>query len=285
MSGGTGYSYLLKDTIALALREDIGHGDITSSLLIPENALAEAVIVAKEDFIVAGIPFVSEVFGVLDSSVQVKVFSGEGTAVKKGDALAGLQGRALSILAGERVALNILQRVSGIATLTSTFVAKVKGLEVRIADTRKTAPGMRLMEKYGVAAGGGANHRFGLYDGVLIKDNHIKVAGGVRQAVGTAKKAHHLLKIEVEVKDHDELREALEAGADIIMLDNMSLQDMAEAVRIARGRGGVTPPLLEASGNVTLDNVRSIAETGVDIISIGALTHSARAMDISMKVL
>lgn len=274
----------MKDTISFALKEDIGNGDITSALLIPEKAAAEAVILAKEDFIQAGMPFMREVFAALDRNVEVEVFSGEGDAIVKGTALAGVKGSARAILAGERVALNILQRVSGIATLTRAFVERVAGLRVRIADTRKTVPGMRLMEKYGVSAGGGSNHRFGLYDGILIKDNHIEVAGGVGPAVRMAKKAHHLLKIEVEVKNREELREALDAGVDIIMLDNMSLKEMAEAVEIVKSEGGTARPQLEASGNVTLDNVRSIAETGVDIISIGALTHSARAVDISMKI-
>ncbi len=163
--------------------------------------------------------------------------------------------------------------------MTNQYVKKVNGLPVKIADTRKTIPGMRLMEKYGVRIGGGVNHRFGLYDGILIKDNHIKVAGGVKRAIELAKKGHHLLKIEVEVKNLDELKEALDAGADVIMLDNMSITDMKKAVKIAKGKA-----ILEASGNVNLENIRSIAETGVDIISIGALTHSARAVDTSMKI-
>lgn len=274
------YSSLLQGTIRRALQEDIGQGDITSFLIIPEEREAGARLIAKEDFILAGMPFVEEVFRVIDPAVRVTAHMPEGFAVKEGDIIAEIAGRARSLLAGERVSLNLLQRVSGIATLTHSFVERVKDLPVKITDTRKTVPGMRLMEKYGVRMGGGANHRFGLFDGILIKDNHIEVAGGVKEAVLRARKGHHLLKIEVEVRNGDEVKEALEAGADIIMLDNMSLSAMEEAVRFVQGKA-----LLEASGNVRLETVRSIAETGVDIISVGALTHSARAADISMKIL
>jgi len=260
--------------------EDIGHGDITSLLTVPEDSEAKARITAKEDFVLAGMPFVKEVFDAIDTSVAVRVSVQEGAAVKKGEVIAEISGNARSLLAGERISLNILQRISGIATMTRAYVEKVSGLPVKIADTRKTTPGMRFMEKYGVKIGGGVNHRFGLYDGILIKDNHIKIAGGVGKAVGLTKNARHLLKIEVEVKNFDELREALNAGADVIMLDNMSVDEMKEAVTIAKGRA-----VIEASGNVNLENIRGIAETGTDIISIGALTHSARAVDISMKII
>ncbi|MDI6801629.1 MAG: carboxylating nicotinate-nucleotide diphosphorylase [Thermodesulfovibrionales bacterium] len=278
---------LLKEIIRLAIFEDIGHGDITSQLVIPDDMEAKAHIIAKQDFILAGMPFVKEVFNIIDPGVHMKVFFNEGAAIKKGDVIAELIGNGRSLLAGERVSLNILQHISGIATLTRTYVEKVEGLPVKIADTRKTAPGMRLMEKYGVGIGGGVNHRFGLYDGILIKDNHIKIAGGVRKAIALAKKAHHLLKIEVEVKNIDELNEALNAGADVIMLDNMPMSDMKEAVKIRNSKLGLQnyTILLEASGNVNLENVRSIAETGVDIISSGSLTHSATAVDISMKIM
>ncbi len=273
------YSYLLKETIRIAIYEDIGHGDITSLLIVPEYKKAKASIIAKEDLILAGVPFIKEVFNAIDPGVEIQIFFDEGSCVKKGDIIAKISGSARSLLAGERISLNILQRISGIATMTNQYVKKVNGLPVKIADTRKTIPGMRLMEKYGVRIGGGVNHRFGLYDGILIKDNHIKVAGGVKRAIELAKKGHHLLKIEVEVKNLDELKEALDAGADVIMLDNMSITDMKKAVKIAKGKA-----ILEASGNVNLENIRSIAETGVDIISIGALTHSARAVDTSMKI-
>ncbi|MCL5061828.1 MAG: carboxylating nicotinate-nucleotide diphosphorylase [Nitrospirae bacterium] len=272
-------SLLLKETIRIAIYEDIGHGDITSLLIVPEYKKAKASIIAKEDLILAGMPFIKEVFNAIDPGVEIQIFFDEGSRVKKGDIIAKISGSARSLLAGERISLNILQRISGIATMTNQYVKKVNGLPVKIADTRKTIPGMRLMEKYGVRIGGGVNHRFGLYDGILIKDNHIKVAGGVKRAIELAKKGHHLLKIEVEVKNLDELKEALDAGADVIMLDNMSITDMKKAVKIAKGKA-----ILEASGNVNLENIRSIAETGVDIISIGALTHSARAVDTSMKI-
>jgi nicotinate-nucleotide pyrophosphorylase (carboxylating) len=272
-------NWLLKETIRLAMLEDIGHGDITSILIVHEGKKARANIIAKENFIIAGMPFVKEVFNAIDPGIAMQISFDEGARVKKGDIIARISGSARGLLAGERISLNILQRISGIATMTNQFVKKVRGLSVKIADTRKTIPGMRIMEKYGVSIGGGLNHRFGLYDGILIKDNHIKIAGGVKRAVGLAKKGHHLLKIEVEVKNLDELKEALDAGADVIMLDNMSIPDMKKAVTIAKGNA-----ILEASGNVNLENVRSIAETGVDIISIGALTHSARAVDISMKM-
>ncbi len=271
-----------KEVVRSALEEDLGHGDITSSLIIGDEK-ASAHIIAKESFILAGMLFLAEVFDSIGREVKIDLLFAEGAHVKKGDILARLSGLAKSLLAGERVALNILQRLSGIATTTGNFVEKVKDLPVRIVDTRKTTPGIRLLEKYAVTVGGGANHRFGLYDGILIKDNHIKIAGGVKQAIGLTKKAPHLLKIEVEVKDMDELKAALDAGADVIMLDNMSIVEMQTAVKIARARNNKI--LLEASGNVNLQNVRDIAETGVDIISVGAITHSARAVDISMKII
>lgn len=270
-----------KDFIKAALSEDLGHGDITSSLIIGVEK-ASANIIAKEAFILAGMPYVRDVFDAIGGDTRIDIFFADGAHVRKGDIIARLSGSAKSLLAGERVALNILQRLSGIATATGAFVEKVKGLPVKIVDTRKTTPGMRLLEKYAVTVGGGANHRFGLYDGILIKDNHIKIAGGVKRAVDLVKRAHHLLKIEVEVKDIIELKEALDAGADVIMLDNMSVEDMQRAVKIARSLNNKV--LLEASGNVNIRNVRGIAETGVDIISVGALTHSARAVDISMKI-
>jgi nicotinate-nucleotide pyrophosphorylase (carboxylating) len=238
----------------------------------------------------AGMPFVKEVFSIIDPWIDIKTFFDEGANVKKGDIIAKVSGSARTLLLGERISLNILQRVSGIATITSRFVGKVKGLPVKICDTRKTVPCVRIMEKYGVIIGGGVNHRFGLYDGILIKDNHIKIVGSVKKSVELAKKGHHLLKIEVEVKNLDEFKEALDAGADVIMLDNMSIDDMKKAVEIRNSKSGIRAKnknyrvLLEASGSANLENIRDIAETGVDIISVGALTHSARAVDISMKM-
>lgn len=280
MTTGRHLAPLIRETIRIALLEDLGQGDVTSLRVIAGDRSAKAAIRAKEDFILAGMPFVTEVFSVLDPDVSVVTDPAEGVSVVKGDIVAEVSGRAWSLLAGERTALNILQRVSGVATLTRSFVNRVSGLPARIADTRKTTPCMRYMEKYGVVVGGGINHRFGLSDGILIKDNHLKIAGSITRAVEAARKELPFRKVEVEVKDLDELREALAAGADIIMLDNMSVEQMAEASGIAGGKA-----VLEASGNVNLSNVRAIAETGVHVISVGALTHSARAVDISMKIL
>lgn len=267
------------ETIRRALMEDAGNGDITSQLTIPEHSRSEAVLIAKEPFVLAGMPYVQEVFAQVDPAVKMKIFKKEGKAVRSGDVLAELSGVTRSLLLGERVALNILQRISGIATLTNSFVSKVKAFPARITDTRKTSPGLRVFEKYGVRMGGGWNHRFGLSDGVLIKDNHIAASGDISQAVARARTAHHLLKIEVEVASLEELREAISAGADVIMLDNMGLEEIRRAVAINRKQA-----LLEVSGGVSLDTVEAIAATGVDIISVGALTHSARAVDISMKI-
>lgn len=262
-----------------AIEEDIGYGDITSSLLIPNESEARALYVAKANFVIAGFPFAKEVFNVLDPEAAFKTFFAEGAKVRKGDILGEVSGKTRVLLAGERVSLNILQRLSGIATLTSQFVDAVMGTGTKIVDTRKTTPCMRFMEKYAVRMGGGVNHRFGLFDGILIKDNHIEAVGSIAKAISLAKAGHQLAKIEVEVENLNDLQEAIEAGADIIMLDNMPEGDMREAVKIVQKR---IP--LEASGNVSLNNVRAIAETGVDLISIGALTHSVAAADISLKI-
>ena len=263
-----------------ALEEDIGHGDITTSLLVPERSNSKAHYIAKTQFVLAGLPFVEEVFRILDSSIVLETLFCDGSVINEGDVFGRLSGRTRSILKGERVSLNILQRLSGIATLTGMYVEKIKGLKAKIADTRKTTPCLRFIEKYAVRVGGGYNHRFGLYDGILIKDNHIAASKGVRKTVRQARKGHHLFsRIEVEVRTLKGLKEAIEEGADIVMLDNMSVNDMREAVEIAKGR-----VLIEASGNVNLENVRAVAETGVDVISVGALTHSAVAADISLKI-
>jgi nicotinate-nucleotide pyrophosphorylase (carboxylating) len=215
----------------------------------------------------------------VDDTVRLDPLVEEGSWVRKTTVLAKVSGKTSSLLASERVMLNILQRLSGIATLTSKFSRKVKGLNTRIVDTRKTTPCMRYMEKYAVRVGGGGNHRFGLYDGILIKDNHIAAAGGIKKAVELAKQGGHLSKIEVEAETLKEFKEALKAGADVIMLDNMPIKDIQEAVKLARKK-----VLVEVSGNVTLEQVRQIAEAGVDLISVGAITHSAPAVDISMKI-
>jgi nicotinate-nucleotide pyrophosphorylase (carboxylating) len=282
MNEGATSPFLLTSILSLALREDLGHGDTTSLLTVPAALEACAHFIAKETLVIAGVPFVSQVFAALGSGTEVRQLVGEGAVASPGMVIAEASGQARALLAGERTALNILQRVSGVATLTRAYVERVSGLPVKIVDTRKTAPGMRIMEKYGVRTGGGANHRFGLFDGVLIKDNHVMIAGGVAAAVTRAKAAHHLLKIEVEVSSLEGIREAVAAKADVIMLDNMEVPLMKEAVALARQLDPRV--LLEASGNVNLDSVREIAETGVDMVSVGALTHSARAVDISIKI-
>ncbi len=267
------------DLIHRALEEDIGPGDITTSLLIPDENESRALYIAKGNFVLAGLPFSREVFQILDPSISFKMFYNEGINVIKGDVVAEVHGKTRAILSGERVSLNILQRLSGIATLTSMYVDRIKGLKAKIVDTRKTTPCQRFMEKYAVRMGGGGNHRFGLFDGILIKDNHIEAVGSIKEAVKLAKSSYHLAKIEVEVENLYDLKEAIKAGADIVMLDNMSVSDIKEAVKISNGR-----VLLEASGGVKLENVRDIAEAGVDLISVGALTHSAVAVDISLKI-
>lgn len=269
----------VRSFIIRALEEDSGCGDITTTLLIPEGQTSTALIVAKDSFIVAGLPFAEEVFRAADPAVRFETLAEEGSRAKKSAVLARVAGKTRTLLLCERVALNVLQRLSGIATLTNAFVRKVRGTGAKILDTRKTTPGMRFMEKYAVRAGGGRNHRFGLSDGILIKDNHIEAVGSVKKAVELAREGRHLSRIEVEAETLKEFKEALQSGADVIMLDNMSVKDIGEAVRLSGGRA-----LIEVSGGVSLENAREIAETGVDFISVGALTHSAPAVDISMKL-
>jgi nicotinate-nucleotide pyrophosphorylase (carboxylating) len=271
----------LEEVVRRALEEDIGAGDITSRLVVPEEHRSRAVIVAKQDLVLAGVEAASAAFGLIDREVRQEWRHRDGDRVARGEAVCQLDGRSRSILAAERVALNFLQRLSGIATLTRRLNQAVKPHKAVIVDTRKTTPGLRALEKAAVRAGGGANHRFGLADAILIKDNHIAAAGGVREAVLRARKgAPHLMKIEVEVSDLRGLKAALAAGAEVIMLDNMNVAAMAKAVRHVAGR-----VRLEASGGVSLDNVQAIAATGVDYISVGALTHSAPAADLSLKFL
>ncbi len=270
----------LQELIALALAEDIGQGDVTSEATIRPESRSVAVILAKQDLILAGIEVANAVFRRLDPDLQLTAFVKDGDRVQAGTEIAKLSGNTRALLAGERVALNLLQHLSGIATLTAKYVDKVKGLKAEVLDTRKTLPGLRQLEKYAVRMGGGKNHRMGLYDAVLIKDNHIKASGGISNAVECVRKsAHSAPKIEVETKTLDEVREALAVKADIIMLDNMHPDMMRSAVRLIAGRA-----LVEASGNVTLETIRTIAECGVDFISSGSLTHSAPAADISMKI-
>jgi len=269
----------VKKIIEKALAEDIGPGDVTSEATIPAGSTSAAEMLAKQDLVLAGLDVSLEVFHFLDSATQFTRFAQDGDRIKSGNVIARVSGSTRVLLAGERVALNLLQHMSGIATLTSKYVERLKGLKAQALDTRKTLPGLRQLEKYAVRMGGGTNHRFGLYDGVLIKDNHIKAGGSITKAIeGARRKAHHLLKIEVETKTLDEVREALAAKADIIMLDNMPLDMIREAVKLINGQAAV-----EASGNVTFETIREIGETGVDFISSGSLTHSAPAVDISMK--
>jgi len=272
--------YKLRQLIQNALEEDIGPGDVTTGALLNGEKTGAAVAVAKTDMVVAGLAVFKETFLLLDPDIRFPICVEDGREIKRGEILAELSGRLGSILAAERVALNFLQRMCGIATMTRRYVTAVQGTHARILDTRKTVPGLRMLDKYAVRTGGGFNHRYALHDGVLIKDNHITAAGGITQAVNLARqKIPHTLKIEVEVKNIGEVREALAAGTDTIMLDNMTLEAMGEAVRLIDGRVPV-----EASGNVTLDTVRQIAETGVNFISIGALTHSVAAADISLLI-
>ena len=266
---------LLKD----ALQEDAGGGDITTLSTIPADAAAHGRYIAKEDGVLCGMDVVRAVFDLLDPTIALTVHVAEGAHYKKGDVLAEVTGNAQNVLTGERVGLNLLQHMSGIATATAKAVAAVEGYRSKITDTRKTTPGLRHLEKYAVRVGGGVNHRFNLSDGVLIKDNHIVAAGGITAAVRAAKAAApHTLKIEVEVENEERLTEALDAGADIIMLDNMDCAAMTAAVALVDGRA-----LTEASGNMGERNLTEVAATGVDLISIGALTHTVHAMDISLK--
>lgn len=261
-----------------ALLEDIHTGDITTLAVIAEKRTAGAKILAKESMVLAGIAVVGKVFHYLDHGIGFIPHFADGDSLKPGDVIADIHGESALLLQGERVALNLLQRMCGVATLTAEYVQAVKGTKARVVDTRKTTPGLRQLEKYAVRVGGGTNHRTGLYDGVLIKENHIAAAGGISIAVQRAMAfIPHTMKIEVETENLAQVKEALAAGADIIMLDNMDLQTMRDAVGLIAGKA-----LVEASGGVNLKTIRDIAETGVDIISVGALTHSARAMDISM---
>lgn len=262
-----------------ALREDIPSGDITTDNIIDETSQSEAVLISKDEGVIAGLDVAKKVFLMLDDQVVFEKMVEDGQTVKRGDIIAKIKGNTRALLKGERTALNLLQRLSGIATKTRQLADKIKDLPAKLVDTRKTTPGLRVLEKYAVRVGGGYNHRFCLSDGVLIKDNHIKAAGGIKQAVQLVReKIPHTMKIEVETETIEQVLEALEAKADIIMLDNMSLDEMKKAVKIIDGRA-----VTEASGNVNADTIYDIACTGVDIISVGGLTHSVKVFDISMK--
>lgn len=272
---------LVESAVRAALEEDLGRaGDVTTQATIPATASATAIIAAREDGVVAGLPLAQEAFRLLNAGVLFEPRVDDGAHVARTDVIARVSGPARAILSAERVALNYLGRLSGVATLTSRFAARIAHTNAKVCDTRKTTPGLRAFEKYAVRCGGGANHRFGLDDAVLIKDNHIAVAGGVVAALRAAK-AHvgHLVKIEIEVDTLEQLREALHEGADAVLLDNMSLQELREAVSLIGGR--LTS---EASGGVTFETIAQIAETGVDLISVGALTHSAPALDLGLDI-
>ena len=275
---------LVDRLVRAALDEDGAFRDVTTQALVPPEQRGRGVFLAKEDGVVAGLPVVAAAFHALDPSIRLSAELQDGSAVEPGSVIATVEGPLAPILSAERVALNFLQRLSGVATATRALVDAVAGLDVRIVDTRKTTPGLRALERYAVRVGGGHNHRFNLADGVLVKDNHLAAARSrglsLAQVVAAARaSAPHTMRIEVEVTTFAEAEEALAAGADVILLDNMSVAEMARCVGLAKVRA-----LTEASGGVTLANVRAIAETGVDIISSGALTHSAKALDISLEI-
>ncbi len=289
--------------IKLAIQEDIGTGDITTESLIPDSLIVEGVFIAKEGGVIAGLPVVEYFFSKLDKGVSLKQNVRDGTFVKKGETIASLKGSAKTLLSGERIALNFLQRLSGIATLTARFVERIKPLKTAIMDTRKTIPGWRYLEKYAVVMGGGVNHRMGLYDQVLIKDNHLdilKVETGFKP-VSTSPQASIIEKavsalrqkikkgilVEAETRTLDEVKDALKAGVDIILFDNMNIAQLEEVVKMVKNwkpSKGKYKPLTEASGNITLENVHLVAQAGVDRISVGAITHSAKALDISLEI-
>lgn len=273
-------AFYIDHIIETAIKEDINYLDTTTDLMIPADARSTARFMAKAEGVVCGLDIALRVFEMLDTSFTARILIPEGSHVKPGDIIAELEGNTRFLLKGERTALNLLQHMSGVATATARAVKLVEGTRAAITDTRKTLPGLRPLQKYAVTVGGGKNHRFNLSDGAMLKDNHIDAAGGIPQAVAAIRqKLGHMVKLEVETRNLDEVQQALDAGADVIMLDNMSCADMAKAAQMAAGKA-----LLEASGGITDETLRAVAETGVDIISIGALTHSVKAMDISMKI-
>lgn len=273
--------FYVDNLIKTALLEDINYVDITTDYLIPEDQENEAKFLAKADGVLCGIEVALRVFTLIQPDFQYEVFIHDGEEVKKGDIIAKIKGKTRTILKGERTALNLLQHMSGISSMTNRIVKIVEGTNASIADTRKTLPGMRPLQKYAVTVGGGKNHRFNLSDAAMLKDNHVDAGGGITAAVTKLRtKLGHMAKVELEVRTLDELREALSVDVDVIMLDNMDNDTMREAVKIAGGKA-----LLEASGGITEETIRGVTETGVDIISIGALTHSVKAFDISLKII
>ncbi len=278
------HRFLYSQQVVAALAEDLEHGDITTDAIVPPEILGSAIIIAKENIVIAGTFLAKEVFRQMDPEIQFKEIIEEGSEVSSGDIVMGLYGKLAAILQAERVALNFLQRLCGIATLTRDFVRELSDLPCILVDTRKTTPGMRLLQKYAVRIGGGHNHRHGLSDGLLIKDNHITACGSIKKSITLARsKAPHTLLLEIEVTEIEELKEAIEAGADTVLLDNMDPATLRDAVSLAKR---LRPDIiLEASGGINLENIREIAETGVDIISVGLITHSAGASDLSLRVL
>jgi len=278
-------SIVLQELITRLLEEDVGYGDITTLATVPPQARGHGRLLAKEALVLAGLDVALAVFHTVDSTIHLDSALQDGAYLTPGSIIAEIHGPARALLTAERVALNLLQRLSGVATATRRYVESVRHTTARIIDTRKTTPGLRLLEKYAVRVGGGYNHRFGLGDGVLIKDNHIAIAGGITAAVNLARQAvSHLQKIEVEVENFPQLQEALTAGVDTILLDNMSPEQTREAVRLVRETAGGAHLLLESSGGITLQTAHLYAEAGVDLISVGALTHSAPAVDISLEM-
>lgn len=272
--------FYVDDLIKRAITEDINYIDVTTDYLVDENDTTTAKFVSKDGGVLAGLDVALRVFTLLDDTTTFEVFKHDGDTVQKGDIIARISGKTRALLKGERTALNLLQHMSGIASMTNRCVKLVEGTNASITDTRKTLPGLRPLQKYAVICGGGKNHRYNLSDGAMLKDNHIDAYGSLTGAVNALrKKIGHMVKIEVETRTLEELDEALKAGADVIMLDNMDYDTMKEAVRRTNGRA-----LLEASGNVTPENIRKVAECGVDIISLGALTHSVKCFDISMRI-
>ena len=272
--------YLLDEKIKGWLAEDMPYGDVTSDPLFSDDHTCSGTFVAKEDGCIAGLLVADRVFRVLSEDVVMTILVEEGSWVKRGTAIAKINGLTRDILKGERLALNLMQRISGIATMTRKYADQLEGTKTRIVDTRKTTPGLRELEKYAVRMGGGYNHRFNLSDGVMLKDNHIEAAGGITNAVEKVRATlSHMTKIEVEVEDLFQFEEAMAAGAEVILLDNMDTETMAKAVAMKRGN-----VILEASGNITLERLAEIAATGVDIISSGALTHSVKSLDISLDL-
>lgn len=272
--------FYIDELIKKAITEDINYIDVSSAYLFGDEDRTEAYFVSKADGVLCGIEVALRVFSLLDNTLEYKLYKHDGDEIKAGDLIAEFSGKTLKLLEGERTALNLLQHMSGVASMTNAAVKAIEGTGSTIADTRKTLPGLRAIQKYAVTCGGGHNHRYNLSDAAMLKDNHIDAGGGITKTVKALRaKIGHTVKIEVETRTLDEVQEAVEAGADIIMLDNMSLATMQEAVEIIGGRA-----LTEASGNVTLENIKTVAEAGVNIISMGAITHSVKAFDISMRI-